>query len=465
VSQAARKAEIRRSMEECRARTLRLLDLVPDELLTLRVHDFYSPVGWHFGHVGMTEEYWVMVRALGRPPRDERLSFLFANLPENPKDNRVHLPSRREIIGYLCDTRHTVLAAIDDTDLSSPDPLLADGYGWEFAYRHECQHQETIVELLQLLHMHRSAALPLAGRVGEGGVTVEEEPPVTNASLPPIPPTRERADRPQTAETSTDFIALPGGVFRMGSNDRHNYDNEKCEHDVEVLPFELQRTPVTAADWLGFMENGAYRHRHLWSDDGWTWREREGAEQPEYWQPDGSNFGYAYSGPMGARTIHPQEPVSSISWYEADAYCRWAGLRLPTEAEWEFAARYDSATGLSRLYPWGGEPPKPDRADFGLHDWKPGPVGSKPAGASAFGILDMAGGVWEWTSSPFLPYPGFEAFPYDGYSKEHMDGKHYVCRGGSWATSAPILRSSFRNWYVPTYRQGLIGLRCARDVR
>ena len=160
--------------------------------------------------------------------------------------------------------------------------------------------------------------------------------------------------------------------------------------------------------------------------------------------------------------MHPDEPVYSVSWYEADAYARWAGNRLPTEAEWEYAATYDPQTGQSRRYPWGAEEPDKTRASFGLSAWQPGAVGKRPQGASAFGLLDMAGGVWEWTATPFLPYPGFEAFPYDGYSKEHMDGNHFVCRGGSWATAGPILRCSFRNWYVPTYRQGFLGLRCAR---
>jgi gamma-glutamyl hercynylcysteine S-oxide synthase len=154
--------------------------------------------------------------------------------------------------------------------------------------------------------------------------------------------------------------------------------------------------------------------------------------------------------------------VSSLSWHEADAYARWAGKRLPTEAEWEFAAVSDLSNGSSRLYPWGDAAPAPERACFGIGEWQPAPVADRPAGASPFGLLGMAGGVWEWTSTPFLPYPGFEAWPYDGYSKEHMGGDHYVCRGGSWATAAPNLRGAFRNWYVPTYRQGFLGLRCAR---
>jgi iron(II)-dependent oxidoreductase len=258
------------------------------------------------------------------------------------------------------------------------------------------------------------------------------------------------------------MIPIPGGVFTMGSDDRRGYDNEKNAHPVQVAPFAMDRTPVSARQWLHFMDDGGYERAELWTEDGWAWRQREGAERPEYWQRADAAMGYGYCGPRGVRAIHPGEPVSSISWYEADAYARWAGKRLPTEAEWEYAARFDPETGGSRRYPWGDAPPTPERASFGLDAWAPAPVGSKPAGASALGLLDMAGGVWEWTATPFLPYPGFRPYPYDGYSRDHMDGRHFACRGGSWATAEPILRCSFRNWYVPRYRQGFLGLRCAR---
>ncbi|HZT42226.1 MAG TPA: SUMF1/EgtB/PvdO family nonheme iron enzyme [Chthonomonadaceae bacterium] len=433
MSQAARKAAIKSDLEQARAKTLWLLDFVPDDFLKVRVHDFYSPIGWHFGHIGMTEEYWVWNRALGRPCLNEPLSFLFANLPENPKDNRIHLPSRAEMVDYLAETRCRALQTLEETDLNSDDPLIADGYAWEFAFQHECQHQETITELLQLIHKQ---------------VKIYE---YTAPAFSPSPP-------------ATDMVLIPGGTFLMGSDDRHGYDNEKRAHLVEVAPFELDRTPVTAGQWLAFIEADGYKNDRLWRDEGYFgWALPNQISAPEYWRKSPSaESGYVYIGPTGPRPIDPEEPVCGISWYEADAYARWAGKRLPEEAEWEYAAAYDPETGESRRYPWGEEEPRKRHASFGLAAWKPSPVGRRPEGASAFGLLDMAGGVWEWTTSPFLPYPGFEAFPYDGYSKEHMDGNHFVCRGGSWATAGRILRCSFRNWYVPTYRQGLLGLRCAR---
>jgi iron(II)-dependent oxidoreductase len=404
--------------------------MVPDALLAVRVHDFYSPIGWHFGHVGMTEEFWVIREALGGSCLDEELTFLFANLPDNPKDNRVHLPSREEIIAYLAATRERVLDALDAADFDDPNPLLSDGYAWEFVYQHECQHQETIAELMQLHHKY-----------------LRDESPV-------IPLDWKSTHR-------TENVAVPGGTFVMGSDDRHGYDNEKEAHEVTVAPFKLDRTCVTAFSWSRFMADGGYRRRELWTEAGWRWRESEDATMPDYWIPVGESF--LYYGPQGRRALHPDEPVTSLSWYEADAYARWAGKRLPTEAEWEYAACYDPLLRHSRLYPWGDETPTPWHACFRLNEWAPTCVDSRPLGDSAFGVAEMAGSVWEWTATPFLPYPGFRAYPYDGYSKDHMDGTHYVCRGGSWATSGRILRGSFRNWYVPSYRQGFLGMRCADD--
>jgi len=426
-----RKERLKVEMTAAREKTLWLLDQVPEEFLKKRVHTFYSPIGWHFGHIARTEEYWIICQAVGRPCLDEHYTFLFADLPENPKDNRVNLPSRSEIVDYLAFVRRATFTALDEADLDSADPFLADGYAWEFALQHECQHQETICELMQLIQ---------------------------KASDPFVIPSLRGISSESAAGRDPSFLGMTkiaAGSFHMGSDDRHGYDNEKRAHEVRVEAFELAKTPVTASEWLAFISEGGYSRQELWSAEGWAWRESEDTTMPEYWlEPED---GYLYHGPHGLRAIHSNEPVSCVSWYEADAYARWAGMRLPTEAEWEYAACGPD----SRTYPWGGQEPD-GRACFAMTSWGPQPAGSYPSGASPFGVLDMAGSVWEWTSTPFLPYPGFEAFPYDGYSKDHMKGLHNVCRGGSWATSAKILRSSFRNWYVPSYRQGFLGVRLAR---
>ncbi len=426
MSQAERKADIAARLAVVRNRTLWLLDQVPDEFFRRRVHSFYSPIGWHFGHVGRTEEYWVISAALKRPVRDEHLTFLFADLPENPKDNRVHLPSVEEIKRYLADTRCDVLEALEQADLETDDPYFADGYAWEFALQHECQHQETIAEMLCLIHRELDPnELPKDAAVPEwrNGVLLEK-------------------------------LTVPGWKFIMGSNDRHGYDNEKGEHQILLDSYVVDKYPITSFQWSEFIADKGYETESLWSPEGWQWRQEEQATQPEYWKTvDGVR---CMIGPQGLRPIHPDEPASCLSWHEADAYCRWADRRMLDEAEWEYIA---GAGG--RKYPWGDELPTETTAVNALRSWHPEPVGQHADGQCLLGVEDLAGNVWEWTSSKFLPYPGFEAFPYDGYSKDHMKGEHRVCRGGSWATADPILRKTFRNWYVPTYRQGFLGLRCA----
>ena len=415
---SSEKSLICRHMEIARDRTLGLLQSVPEALLNVRVHDFYSPIGWHFGHIGMTEEFWVCVKALKLPPTDERLTFLFANLPENPKDNRVHLPSRAEIIAYLAATRERTLAALEAADFSSPDPLLADGYAWEFAFQHECQHQETITELLQLIQQRTVRA-------------------TTYALLEPDA-------RPNA------MIALSGGAFTQGTHDRLTYDNEQPAFETRVAPFALDVCPVTAAQWAAFMQDGGYSRPELWNPDGWAWKTENAVTLPEYWTSDGS--GFAYYSHLGLRPIVPDEAVSSVSWYEADAFARWAGKRLPTESEWEFAAksgRVSDNTAAESV----NEQDTPTEA--GLEQ-------TNAANSDTRHPTPDTLSVWQWTSSVFAPYEGFTAFPYDGYSLEHFDGRHFVCRGGSAATSQWIARPTFRNWYVPTYRQGFLGVRLAR---
>jgi gamma-glutamyl hercynylcysteine S-oxide synthase len=424
----SRKEALREGLAAVRERTLWLLDQVPEEFLRRRVHWFYSPVGWHFGHVGRTEEYWAAHRAAGRPLLDDHLSFMFEDRPDNPKDNRVNIPDREGIRAYMARTRDLTLDALEDADLASDDPMLRDGFAWEFALQHECQHQETIAEMLQLIHLQRF-------RQGE----FDWPEPL-----------------PWRPGVQPEMLEVSGGTFCMGSDDLHHYDNERDPHEVRVEPFRIARHPVTAYEWSRFVLDGGYRGREFWSDEGWAWRCTEDAALPEYWaKRDGRWFAI---GPQGLRALHPDEPAASVSWHEAQAFARWSGRRLPTEAEWEFVA---AGGAEGRFFPWGDAHPQPEHGVYGLESWGPKPVGEHPSGASRIGAEDLAGNVWEWTSSPFLPYHGFEAFPYDGYSKDHMKGEHRVCRGGSWATAAPILRRSFRNWYVPGYRAGFLGLRLA----
>ena len=198
-------------------------------------------------------------------------------------------------------------------------------------------------------------------------------------------------------------------------------------HEFDVRSFELKKWPTTCFEWSEFIEEGGYHRRELWSEEGWAWRCENDAERPFYWlgsRPWSSFF------PLGKRLLLPDEPVFGISWFEAEAFCRWKDARLPTEEEWEYAANGSR--------PWSDGDNSNQMASFGLNRWRPSTSQELPNAVGENGIGGMAGGVWEWTSSAFLPYPGFKAFPYDGYSKEHMKGEHKVCRGGSWASQHPF---------------------------
>lgn len=417
---ADRKREIVERLHRTRERTLRLLEHVPDEFFRRRVHSFYSPVGWHFGHIGRTEEHWACVVALGLAPSDEHLHFRYADTPDNPKDERVDVLERDHVVDYLRRTRERSEDALHATDIDGPAEFVRGGYAWEFAVQHEMQHQETILEMLHLIQLE----------------IARERSPELN---PPIAP---QAPEPE-------WVAVPGGAACLGSDEPFVYDNEREVHTARLEPFALARRPVTVAEWTAFIAERAYERQELWSPEGWAWREAEGASRPFYWLGDGTAVG-----PYGARALRAQEPVCGVGHHEAQAFARWAGARLPTEAEWEAAA--NSEPGGRRRFPWGD-------ATFAIEDvWKPNDAGAERYGSSALGLLDMAGGVWEHCSSAFLPYSGFRAYPYAGYSKDHMDGRHFVVRGGSWATAPDLCRCSFRNWYVPTYRQGFLGVRLAQ---
>jgi iron(II)-dependent oxidoreductase len=430
ATQISIRDQLRADLEQARETTLWLFQQVPENFLKKRVHHFYSPIGWHFGHIAMTEEYWTTCRTMKKEPMDSNLSFIFANLPENPKDNRIGIPDRNAILRYLAETRKRTLNELEEADFESDDPLLHQGYAWAFALQHECQHQETICEMLQLIHR-------------------ELQTPHSVEPLPWLTTIRQQM-----------FKKISGGEFLAGSQEPYVYDNEREPHSVFVEPFQLSKYPVTAYEWALFIEDHGYDRPELWSKEGWQWKTDENVSLPEYWIATKLNEGHFAYCPIGVRAIHPDEPVCSISWFEAEAFARWQGKRLPTETEWEFAAQ-SSRPRSNGIFPWGIEQPTAKHACFGIKSMGPKPTNVHTMGRSVWEIEDLGGNVWEWTASLFLPYPGFKAFPYDGYSLEHMDGRHFVCRGGSWATAGPLLRRTFRNWYVPTYRQGILGLRLA----
>ena len=255
---------------------------------------------------------------------------------------------------------------------------------------------------------------------------------------------------------------MPGGAFRMGSADVGALDNERPVHEVDVPAFWIDAAPVTNGQHRRFVEDGGYDEPRWWTDAGWKWRQEAGLVAPQFWRPDGGGWTRLQFG-----TVEPlpdDEPVQHVGWHEADAYARWAGRRLPTEAEWEKAAVFEPDTGDSRRWPWGDEAPTERHANLGQRHLGPAPVGAYPAGVSAVGCHQMVGDVWEWTSSDFLAYPGFEWFPYAEYSDVFYGSEYKVLRGSSWATHPSVGRTTFRNWDLPIRRQIFAGFRTARDA-
>jgi iron(II)-dependent oxidoreductase len=254
-------------------------------------------------------------------------------------------------------------------------------------------------------------------------------------------------------------VELPGGAFMLGATPGGGFvfDNEKWAHEVRVQPFRVARAPVTNAQYAEFVESRGYSRREYWSDEGWAWRSREDLAAPKYWiRRDGTWEQRRFDRVVGLR---PHEPVVHVSWHEAQAWCRYAGRRLPTEAEWEYASAWNPGAHHKRPYPWGGQSPDSDHANLegaGIMD-----VRNFPGGDTASGCRQMIGNVWEWTESTFNPYPGFVIDPYKEYS-EPWFGTHKVLRGGSFATTRRLIRNTWRNFYTPERYDVFAGFRtCA----
>jgi iron(II)-dependent oxidoreductase len=246
------------------------------------------------------------------------------------------------------------------------------------------------------------------------------------------------------------------------SDDPWAYDNEKPARTVDVPAFWLDTTPVPNRAYLEFVAGGGYDDPRWWTPAGWEWRCRSGKRAPAFWHREAGQWLRRRFGRV--EELPPDEPVQHVCFHEADAYARFVGKRLPTEAEWEKAASWDAATRTKRRFPWGDEAATPERTNLGQRRYHPSPVGSYPDGAAPCGALQMLGDVWEWTSSDFTGHPGFCAFPYAEYSQVFFGGDYKVLRGGSWASDPTAARTTFRNWDHPIRRQIFSGFRCARDV-
>jgi gamma-glutamyl hercynylcysteine S-oxide synthase len=385
-------------LEEARRHTLTLVEPLTEEQLN-RVYDpILSPLIWDLGHIANFEELWLVQRIGGRQPLRGDLGELYDAI-EQPRKIRGELPILRadEVRPYMEQVRERTLEVLDEIVLDPENPVLADGFVYEMLLAHEHQHNETMLQLLQMVESYE----PVEVDKGPAGEAVSEGP---------------------------EMVLVEGGPHEIGAPDvGFAYDNERPRHRVELGPFWIDRTPVNNAAYIAYLEE-------------------TGAEPPMYWERDGEG-GWIRTAMGRSEEVDPRLPVIHVSWPEADAFARWAGKRLPTEMEWEAAAR-----GADR-----------ERANLDQLSFGPAPAGAYADAAAGCGAVQMLGDVWEWTSSDFTAYPGFRAFPYPEYSEVFFGDQHKVLRGGAWATRRDVIRTSFRNWDLPARRQIFSGIRCARD--
>jgi len=419
---------------EARERTLLLVAQLTDDDLRLQHDPLMSPILWDLGHIAHFEELW-LTRNLDGPIEFVEMPGLY-NPFEHPRSTRggLALPGFWNCRVVMDEIRGRVLARLAAVEFDGAEPLLRDGFVYRMVLQHEYQHDETILQTLQL----------------KQGTPYK---PVLRWE-PPAPAREGRAPG--------EMVRFPGGTVEVGTDDRSvAYDNERGRHAVDVASFWIDVDPVTNQDFLVFIAAGGYATREYWSEAGWRWRTESGASAPQYWSL--SDSGWVTRTMDRSGPVDPRHPVCHVCYHEAEAFARFAGKRLPTEVEWETAASWDAATGTKRTYPWGDQPADRTLANLDQLTFGTAPIGSYARNVSPLGCRGMIGDVWEWTASDFLPWPGFQSFPYREYSEVFFGSEYKVLRGGSWATRPGAVRNTFRNWDYPIRRQIFSGFRCARD--
>jgi len=424
--------ELIAQMEDTRARTLTLIqDLDAQQLMGPRLPTV-NPLRWEIGHAAYFHEYWVLREHLGEAPGRPDVDRLYDSVNIH-HDTRwdLPLPPLEETLAYMDGVRERVRHHLEQ---DAPDPRR--DYLAQYAVFHEDMHTEAFTYTRQTL-AYPPPAIGTAADPGwrAGGLDGDAE--------------------------------IPGGTFLLGAMQDGGFvfDNEKWAHPVEVAPFRIARAAVSNTEFADFVEDGGYGRPELWDEEGWAWRSAAGLEHPAYWRRGADGWEWRHFDrweplPAHAAVIH-------VSWYEARAWCRWAGRRLPTEVEWEVAAAAEpNADGsalspVKRRYPWGDGPPDPARANLDGRALGTVDVGALPAGDSTFGCRQMIGNVWEWTDTVFEPYPGFTPDMYRDYSMP-LFGETRVLRGGGWATRSRLIRNTWRNYYGPDRNDVFAGFRtCA----
>jgi iron(II)-dependent oxidoreductase len=422
---------------DSRRRSLELLsDLDDDQLLGRRLA-IVNPLLWELGHLAWFAEKWVLRHAGKQPPLRNDADDLYDSA-EVPHDTRwdLLLPTRIATLDYMKQVQERIL------DVIERGPTTEEMYFILLSVLHEDMHGEAFLYTRQT-HGYSRPQLSCQDRDTK---RPKEVIPVGAGPLP-------------------GDVEIPGGTFLLGASrdETFVFDNEKWAHPVMLQPFAIARAPVTQAEFAVFVSDDGYRRADLWSSNGLRWRQTNEILHPMHWRREGNDWlrrDFDRWFPL-----EPHRPVIHVNCFEAEAYCNWAGRRLPTEAEWEAAAAA-SGNDLSagkHHFPWGDETPNPTMAQLDGYSLECCDVADHPAGDSHFGCRQMIGNVWEWTASDFLPYPGFVIDPYREYSQPWF-GTHKVLRGGAWMTRTRLLRNTWRNFYTPDRRDVWAGFRtCARQ--
>jgi iron(II)-dependent oxidoreductase len=416
---------------EARERTLGLIEQVEEADLDRQHSPIMSPVCWDLGHIAAFEDLWLCQNVGGYEPLEPDLGVVY-DASATPRSSRssVKALDTRRAIEFMQRVRERSLEILERVSLEDPnDRLNYCGFVWDMMAQHEHQHTETILQTLKL---------------AEPGVYA---------------PPRKAVPKQDESGACEQMVRVEGGPVWIGTDSSEFcYDNERPAHRLELGTFWIDRNPVTNGQFGEFVASGGYRQRKWWSEPGWEWKVSNGIESPLYWSGDGLERDFETK-----RPIDPELPVAHVSWYEADAYARWLGKRLPTEAEWEKAASWDAENHRKRRFPWGDQAPTQLVANLDQQHFGQTRSGTYPQGESAYGVVGMVGDLWEWTGSEFRGYPGFRAWPYREYSEIFFSSDYRVLRGGSWATRHRAIRSTFRNWDLPQRRQLFVGFRLASD--
>jgi iron(II)-dependent oxidoreductase len=408
-------------LQNSRFRTYELVDDLDDEQLMGPKFGTINPLRWEIGHVAYFYEYFILRQLYGEESLlgNQQADALYDSIAI-AHDSRWDLP-----LLSLAKTKDYMQAVLDRLcdRLQGSTASEQDSFIYQFGVFHEDMHDEAFIWGRQTLSY--------------------PEPHFANAI---------DASQQRKAGSHPGFVEVPGGKFKLGAEADavFMFDNEKFAHEVQVKPFSIARAAVTNAEFAEFIAAGGYQQDSYWSAEGLQWRQKNQASHPGYWLADGPH-NWVMRRFDQTIPLPPNEAVIHISWHEADAYCRWAGLRLPTEIEWEVAAlgEPDDRTGLAvnkRLYPWGNNPALPDQANLDGKALGCVDVAAFAAGDSAFGCRQMIGNVWEWTSDTFQPYPGFSADAYKEYSST-LFGTTRVLRGGAWTSRSRMLHGTYRNFF------------------